>query len=70
MCVEKSPFCLCIETRRYMREEMEMLTVALRGLTVLPNMIVHLDISRNSSMEAANQAMEGDQHLFFGLTKR
>lgn len=47
-----------------MKEEMEMLTVALRGLTVLPNMIVHLDISRDSSMEAANRAMEGDQHLF------
>ena len=47
-----------------MKEEMEMLTVALRGLTVLPNMIVHLDISRSSSMEAANRAMEGDQKLF------
>ncbi len=47
-----------------MIEEMEMLTVALRGLTVLPNMIVHLDISRDSSMEAANRAMEGDQKLF------
>ncbi len=52
-----------------MEKEMEMLTVALRGLTVLPNMIVHLDISRNGSMEAANQAMEGEQRLFLVAQK-
>lgn len=47
-----------------MIEEKEILTVALRGLTVLPHMTVHLDISREGSMEAANRAMEGDQRLF------
>lgn len=38
--------------------------VALRGMTVLPDMIVHFDVSRSKSKKAVEKAMTGDQKLF------
>lgn len=38
--------------------------VALRGMTILPAMIVHFDISRERSVKAIEQAMLKDQKLF------
>lgn len=38
-------------------------TVALRGLTILPGMVIHFDLSREKSIEAVEQAMLGDQKL-------
>lgn len=38
-------------------------TVALRGLTVLPDMIIHFDLSREKSILAVEQAMMGNQQL-------
>lgn len=38
-------------------------TVALRGMTILPNMIIHFDLSRKKSIQAVEQAMLGDQQL-------
>lgn len=38
--------------------------VALRGLTVYPDMIIHFDLSRSKSIEAVEQAMMGDQRVF------
>ena len=38
--------------------------VALRGLTVLPGMVRHFDVSREKSMAAINEAVEGDQKIF------
>ena len=38
--------------------------VALRGMTILPAMIVHFDISREMSIKAVEQAMLSDQKLF------
>ncbi|MGN0280250.1 MAG: endopeptidase La [Lachnospiraceae bacterium] len=38
-------------------------TVALRGLTILPGMVIHFDLSREKSIEAVEQAMLGDQRL-------
>jgi len=38
--------------------------VALRGMTVLPGMVVHFDVSRESSIEAVQEAMVGDQKVF------
>ncbi|MGN0334511.1 MAG: endopeptidase La [Lachnospiraceae bacterium] len=43
--------------------------VALRGLTILPDMIVHFDISRSKSKKAAQKAMTTDQRLFI-ITQR
>ena len=38
--------------------------VALRGMTVLPGMIVHFDISREKSIKAIEAAMVGEQEIF------
>ncbi len=37
--------------------------VALRGLTILPNMIVHFEVNRQRSQNAINQAMLKDQNI-------
>ena len=39
-------------------------TVALRGMTVLPGMIVHFDVSRERSIKAVEAAMMKDQKIF------
>lgn len=38
--------------------------VALRGLSILPGMIIHFDLSREKSIRAVEQAIVGEQHLF------
>ncbi len=43
---------------------MDMPAVALRGLTIFPDMIIHFDLSRKKSMLAVEQAMVSDQRLF------
>jgi ATP-dependent Lon protease len=36
----------------------------LRGLLVLPGMVIHLDVGREKSVKALDRAMLGDQMLF------
>ena len=38
--------------------------VALRGMTILPGMVAHFDISRERSIHAIEEAMVGDQKIF------
>ena len=38
--------------------------VALRGMTILPGMVAHFDISRDRSIHAIEEAMVGDQKIF------
>ena len=38
--------------------------VALRGMTILPDMIVHFDVSRSKSKKAIERAMTSNQKLF------
>jgi ATP-dependent Lon protease len=38
--------------------------VALRGMTILPNMVIHFDVSRKKSIKAIEKAMLGDQKIF------
>lgn len=38
--------------------------IALRGTTILPDMIVHFDISRSKSVKAVEEAMTQDQKIF------
>lgn len=38
--------------------------VALRGMTVLPEMIAHFDVSRERSVHAIEQAMMGEQQIY------
>ena len=39
-------------------------TIALRGTTILPDMIVHFDVSRERSIKAIEEAMLHDQKIF------
>lgn len=43
--------------------------IALRGLTVLPKMLIHFDITRPKSMAAAERSMVSDQKVFL-VTQR
>ncbi len=43
--------------------------VALRGTVILPDMIVHFDISREKSIQAVEAAMLGDRFLFLAAQK-
>lgn len=50
-------------------EKITMPAVALRGLTVLPGMVQHFDISREKSVRAVETAMMGDQKVYL-VTQR
>ncbi len=39
-------------------------TVMLRGLSILPGMVIHFDLSTDKSIEAVEQAMLADQRIF------
>lgn len=43
--------------------------VTLRGVTILPDMIVHFDVSRDKSVKAVQSAMSSDQKVFL-ITQR
>ena len=43
---------------------LKMPVVALRGMSVLPGMIIHFDISRKITIEAIEEAMGGEQKVF------
>lgn len=43
--------------------------VALRGLTIMPEMIVHFDVSRERSIDAIQQAMVEEQEIFLVAQK-
>ena len=43
--------------------------LALRGLTVFPNMILHFDVGRPKSTQALEQAMVNDQYIFLVAQK-
>ena len=45
------------------KERITMPAVALRGLTLMPGMIIHFDISRKQSIAAVEKAMVGDQRI-------
>ena len=48
---------------------MDLPVIALRGLSILPNMIVHFEVSRNKSKRAIEAAMLKDQNIFL-LTQK
>ncbi len=47
----------------------ELPAVALRGMTILPGMVAHFDVSRSKSVRAVENAMLGDQQVFL-VTQR
>ena len=53
-----------------MRDLIETLpVVALRGMTILPGMVIHFDVSRERSVKAIEQAMLREQRVFL-VTQR
>lgn len=44
--------------------------VALRGLTIMPDMIIHFDLSREKSIRAVETALAQDQQIFLVTQKR
>ena len=53
-----------------MREEQRKIpAVALRGMTILPGMVAHFDVSREKSVKAVENAMLQDQKIFL-VTQR
>lgn len=51
------------------REIKSLPMVALRGMTIMPEMVVHFDVSREKSIAAIQEAMEGDQKIFLVAQK-
>lgn len=45
-------------------KNMSLPTIALRSMTVLPDMVIHFDISRKKSIRAVEKAMEEGQRIF------
>lgn len=52
------------------KNTVSMPTVALRGMTILPEMVVHFDVSRSKSMEAVQQAMQNEEQKIFLVAQR
>jgi len=52
-----------------MNRTVSMPMVALRGMTILPEMVVNFDISREKSIQAVQEAMANDQKIFL-LTQK
>lgn len=46
------------------REIKSLPMVALRGMTIMPEMVVHFDVSREKSIAAIQEAVAGDQKIF------
>ena len=51
------------------RETMSLPMVALRGITILPEMVRHFDVSRHKSVAAIEEVMEGEQKIFLTTQK-
>ncbi|MCP1101430.1 ATP-dependent Lon protease [Aequitasia blattaphilus] len=43
--------------------------IPLRGMTVLPEMVIHFDVSREKSLQAINESMEKGQKIFLTAQK-
>ena len=51
------------------REIMSLPMVTLRGITILPEMVRHFDISRPKSVKAIEEVVEGNQKIFLTAQK-
>lgn len=48
-----------------MKKEIETLPIiALRGMTILPYMVIHFDVSRKKSIKSVEYAMKNGQRIF------
>ncbi|GFI43299.1 Lon protease 1 [Lachnospiraceae bacterium] len=51
------------------RETMSLPMVTLRGITILPEMVRHFDVSRSKSVKAIEEVVEGNQKVFLTAQK-
>ncbi len=63
----KEKDCEVLETTQ--EERIRIPAVALRGMTVLPGLVIHFDLNRGKSILAVEKAMMSDQRLFL-VTQR
>ncbi len=52
------------------RQTISMPMVALRGMTILPEMVIHFDVSRKRSIQAVQKAMQGKEQKVFLVAQR
>lgn len=52
------------------KQTISMPMVALRGMTILPEMVVHFDVSRKRSVQAVQKAMQGKEQKVFLVAQR
>ena len=52
------------------KQTISMPMVALRGMTILPEMVAHFDVSRSRSIEAVQKAMQGKEQQIFLVAQR
>ena len=52
------------------RQTISMPMVALRGMTILPEMVIHFDVSRKRSVQAVQKAMQGKEQKVFLVAQR
>jgi len=52
------------------REYISMPMVALRGMTILPEMVIHFDVSRSRSIESIQKAMQNKEQKVFLVAQR
>ena len=64
------PFCRDAKERKMEDKTITMPVIALRGMTVLPKMMIHFDISRSKSIAAVEKAMIGDQKVCLVTQKK
>jgi ATP-dependent Lon protease len=50
-------------------ESLELPLLPLRGVIVFPNMVIHLDVGRERSVHAIDEAMTGDRKIFLVMQK-
>ena len=47
----------------------ELPLIALRGMTILPHMVIHFDVSRKKSIQSIDYAMKNGQTIFLATQK-
>ena len=53
-----------IEQNKTVKTQATMPALALRGITVFPNLLLHFDVGREASIRALEEAMTGAREVF------
>ncbi|MDF2567192.1 MAG: ATP-dependent protease La [Oscillospiraceae bacterium] len=58
-----------MEQKKMKKTQVVIPTLAMRGLVLFPNMVLHFDVGREKSILALNAAMKGDRKIFLTAQK-